>query len=356
VPKIESMLDSWDGETVVIRRDRETESWIIVALHSSRLGPPTGGTRMKPYPNLESALTDALRLSRGMTYKFAAPGLPSGGAKAVIMVPSNLDPEARDGLLRRFGGFVAELDGRFRTGPDLGTTPTDMDIVAEQGAPHVFSRPTASGGAGNPGPFTAVGVFAGIRVAAARLLASEDLSRVRVVVQGAGDVGAPLIEMLRGAGAEVTFSEVDERRIRRLRDDLEVAFVPPDEVVAAECDIFAPCALGAILNAATIPLLRCAAIVGSANNQLAEPEDAVRLAARGILYAPDYVANVGGAMAVPGIELTGWTRDRARDEVADYVENTLVRIFDMAKDEDITTDEAARRIAEQHLLDADGDR
>jgi leucine dehydrogenase len=326
------MLDSWDGETVVIRRDRETESWIIVALHSSRLGPPTGGTRMKPYPDLEAALTDALRLSRGMTYKFAAPGLPSGGAKAVLMVPPDLDAEGRAGLLRRFGGLVAELDGRFRTGPDLGTTPADMDLVAELGAPHVFSRTVASGGAGNPGPFTAVGVFAGIRAAAARLSGSDALTGVRVVVQGAGDVGEPLIEMLRGAGADVTFSEVDEQRIRRFRDELGCA----------------------ILNVATIPLLRCAAVVGSANNQLAEPEDAARLRARSILYAPDYVANVGGAMAVPGIELMGWTPERARDEVTGFVKDTLARIFDMASAEDITTDEAARRIAEEHLLAADG--
>lgn len=354
MPALESMLESWDGETVVMRRDRITETWIIVALHSSRLGPPTGGTRMKPYPNLEAALEDALRLSRGMTYKFAAPGLPAGGAKAVLMVPENLDAHARLGLLRRYGDLVAELGGRFRTGPDLGTTPRDMDLVAERGGPHVFSRTAAAGGAGNPGPFTAVGVFTGIRVVASRLLDSEGLSEVRVLVQGTGDVGAPLIELLVDAGAEVAFSEVVEDRIRHFRDGLGLAFVPPEDVFGVECDVFAPCALGGILNTATIPVLACRSVVGSANNQLGEPQDAVRLQERGILYAPDYVANVGGAMAVPGIELMGWTPDRAREEVAGYVERTLGRVFDVAGEEGITTDEAAARIADQHLAAAPG--
>ena len=349
---IESMLTAWGGETLVIRRDRPTGAWILIAIHSTRLGPAAGGTRLKPYPDLDAALADALRLSAGMTYKFAAPGLPFGGAKAVIKVPDDLDPAARTGLLRRFGTLVRQLDGQFHTGPDVGTSPDDMDVIAETGAPYIFCRTPGAGGAGDPGPYTALGVFVGIKTACGFVFGDTSLRSRRILVQGAGDVGGALIELLMEDGAEVAFSEVDPALIDRFRNQLGLECVAPDAAYATECDVFAPCALGGVLSADTIPGLRCRVIGGSANNQLATPQDAERIAGSGILYAPDYVINVGGAMAIPGIEAMGWTPEHAEEEVEKYVRETLLQIFDIAKGEGISTDTAARRMAEEHLAAA----
>jgi leucine dehydrogenase len=347
---IDQRLTTWDGERLLMQHDRATGAWILIAIHSTVLGPAAGGTRMKPYPDLDAALEDALRLSEGMTYKFATPGLPFGGAKAVIMVPADLDAAQRPDLLRRYGSAVGELGGRFLTGPDLGTTPRDMDLIAETAGQHVFCRTAEAGGAGDPGPYTALGVFTAIETICERIPIS--LEGARIVVQGAGDVGGPLIERLLNAGADVVFSEVSDAVIGRYRDELGVDFVSPDEAIGTQCDVFVPCALGGVLNADTVPRLRCRAIAGSANNQLADPADAERLRRRGILYAPDFVANVGGAMAMPGIEALGWTREQAAKEVKEYVGRTLREVIETAAAEQITTDAAARRMAEARLAEA----
>lgn len=206
---------------------------------------------MKSYPDVQAALQDAFRLAAGMTYKFATPGIPFGGGKAVIAIPPDFDPQSRPALLRRHGALVHQLGGLFYTGPDVGTSSADMDIIAETGAPYVFARTPAAGGAGSPGPFTALGVFAGIQVACEHLFGEASLKGRRVLVQGTGSVGGTLIEHLRAADAEVVFSEVDEGTIRRFRDELGLGFVPPEAVYTTECDIFAPCALGGVLNANT---------------------------------------------------------------------------------------------------------
>ena len=224
-----------------------------------------------------------------------------------------------------------------------------MDIIAETGTPYVFCRTQAAGGAGSSGPVTALGVFAGIQAACDHVFGDASLKRRKVLVQGVGSVGEELIERLRDAGAEVLFSEMDDGIIQHLRDHLGLHFIPVEEVYQTECDVFAPCALGGVLNENTIPKLKCRIITGGANNQLARPEDAERLRARGILYAPDYVVNVGGAMAIPGIENLGWSHAEAEEKVVESVRLTLHRIFEMAKVENITTDEAARRIAEEHM-------
>jgi glutamate dehydrogenase/leucine dehydrogenase len=224
-----------------------------------------------------------------------------------------------------------------------------MDIIAETGAPYVFGRTPAGGGSGSSGPATALGVFAGIQVACERLFGTTALTGRRVLVQGTGSVGEPLIKHLRADGATVLFSEVDEDAIRRFRDEAGLEFVPPEVVHSAECDIYAPCALGGVLDAESIPLLRCRAVVGGANNQLAEPEDAERLRDRDILYAPDFVVNVGGAMAGLGLETQGWTRKRAEKEVFQNVQRALHRVFELAAAEGITTDAAALRIAKKRL-------
>ena len=340
--------DRWDGEELLERFDVETSATILIALHSSRLGPSSGGTRMKTYPNLAAARRDAERLAEGMTYKWAAAGFPRGGGKAVLAVPRDLDPAARDGLLRRYGSFIQELSGRFWTGADVGTSPRDMDMIAETGAPYVFSRTPEHGGAGNSAGWTALGVEACLETACARLFGTTSLAGRSVLVQGAGSVGGALIDRLLEAGASVAFSDVAEASVRRFRDEKGVAFVDPAAVFDTPCDVFAPCALGGVLNAGAIPRLACRAVVGAANNQLETPQDAARLNARGVLYAPDFVVNAGGAIAITGQESLGWTRQRAEREVR-AIGSTLDRVFAIAADAGITPEAAARRIAEERL-------
>lgn len=349
MPMIEALLTEWNGETVIVRHDRPSGAWIFIAIQSTRLGPAVGGTRMKSYPDVEAALQDALRLAEGMTYKFATSGMPFGGAKAVIALPADFKRHSRAPLLRRYGALLKQLGGLFRTGPDVGTSPADMDIIAETGAPYVFSRTPDTGGTGDPGPYTARGVFAGIEVVCERLFGEGSVKGRRVLVQGAGDVGRSLISYLREAGAEVLFSEIDDSAVRYFRDELRLQYVPPEAVCKTECDIFAPCALGGVLNANTIPQLKCRAVAGSSNNQLDRQEDAERLRSRGILYAPDYVINVGGVMAILGLETQGWTHETADKEVVGSVRRTLKRIFESATADGITTEAAARKIAEANL-------
>lgn len=346
---METLIREWGGETVIVHYDRPTGAWIFIAIHSTRLGPAVGGTRMKPYASVQAALQDAMRLAAGMTYKFATPGMEFGGGKAVIAIPADFEAQSRPALLRRYGALIHQLGGLFSTGPDVGTSPADMDIIAETGAPYIFARTPAAGGAGDPGPFTARGVFAGIEETCEHLFGDMSLVGRRVLVQGAGDVGAKLINYLCDAGATVAYSEVDEGAIRKVRDDLGLEFVPPEAVYTTECDIFAPCALGGVLNADTIPQLKCRAVVGGANNQFATQEDAERLRARGILYAPDYVVNVGGAMAITSMEMKGWSQERAEREVVESVRRALRQIFEVASKEGITTDAAARQLAENRL-------
>ncbi len=342
-------MKGWDGESLVTRRDVETNAWMFVALHSSRLGPSTGGTRMIPYDDLASARRDAMRLSEGMTYKWAAAGFPRGGGKGVIAAPPGLDVRARTGLLRRYGQLVKDLGGRFWTGADAGTSAADMDVISETGQPYVFSRTEANGGAGGSGPWTALGLFASLRTVGERLFGDSSLAGRRVLVQGAGSVGRPLIERLAAAGAQVSFSDIEPEAARLLESaGIAAAYVPPERLFDAPCDVFAPCALGAVLNADTIPRLRCRAVLGAANNQLAEPADAERLRAAGILYAPDFVVNAGGAVAITGIEALGWTREKAEREV-EGIAGTLSGILDLAERDGITTEAAARRIAARRL-------
>jgi leucine dehydrogenase len=227
-----------------------------------------------------------------------------------------------------------------------------MDIIAETGAPYVHSRTPAAGGAGSSGPFTALGVRSGIRVVCHRLFGDSSLRDRRVLVQGAGSVGGKLIELLTRDGADVMFSEVDGALALRVRDEHGADFISGEEVLSTECDVFSPCAMGGILNAKSIPQLRCRGIAGGANNQLAEPEDAGRLADRGILYAPDYVVSIGGAMGITGMEAMGWSQTEAEERVKEAVETALTRIFERAEAEGITTEAAARRIAEERLSSA----
>jgi leucine dehydrogenase len=306
---------------------------------------------MKPYPDLQAALSDAFKLAASMTYKFAVANFPRGGGKAVIALPHDFVPQARHGLLRRYGTLIRQLGGLFQTGVDVGTFPSDMDVIAETGAPYVACRTPEKGGAGCSGQATALGVFSGMQSVCEYLFGDESLTGKRVLVQGAGSVGWPLIDLLRKAGAEVLFSDVDQTIIRHFRDELGFQFVPAETVYETPCDIFSPCALGGIINHRTILRLQCLAVAGAANNQLAEPDDADRLRERNILYAPDYVINFGGAIAITGIEEMGWSRVEAEEKVKS-VRETLRRIFEVSAAEGITTDTTARRIAESRLSGA----
>jgi glutamate dehydrogenase/leucine dehydrogenase len=351
---LESILAAWDGASLVLHRDHPSGAWIIVAIHSTRLGPAAGGTRMKAYLDLASAVRDAQRLAAGMTAKLALPNLGYGGGKAVIALPADFDPqnpEQRPALLRRYGALVKSLGGLFVTGPDVGTASPDMDIIASAGAPYVFGRTPAAGGSGDSGPPTAVGVLAGIRVTLRRLYGDERLAGRRVLVQGAGSVGGHLMALLRKADAEVLFSDVDERLICRFRDELGVEFIPADAVYATPCDIFAPCALGGILDERTIPRLACRAVVGSANNQLARPEDGERLHARGVLYAPDFVVNVGGAMSLLGRELLGWSAPETERRIAETVGRELEAVYDRAAGDGIAPNTAAEQLVARRLAE-----
>jgi leucine dehydrogenase len=304
---------------------------------------------MKSYPGRAAALLDALRLASGMTYKFAVPNIPRGGGKAVIDMPANFDPDLRPALLQRYGALVRQLNGLFLTGPEVCTSPAAMDIISLTAAPFVLCRTPARGGVGDPRPHTALGVFTGIQFVCEYLFRDTSLQSPRVLVQGTGSIGAPLIQSLREAGATVLFNDVDEAAIRRHRDDLGLEFAPSDIVYQTGCDFFAPCALGGILNPNTIPQLKCRAVAGGANNQLSTPQNAERLREKGILYAPDYVIDVGDAMAVPGLEILGWSRQKAETEAADTVRRALRGVLEQAVAEGIATELAARRIAEDHL-------
>lgn len=347
---MEALLAHWDGERVVIQHDHPTGAWIIIAMHSTRLGPACGGTRMKTYSDLETAVQDAMNLAESMSYKFASIGLPCGGGKAVIALPAHFDAQARPDLLRRYGTLIHQLGGLFQCGADVGTSPADMDIISETGAHYVFSRTPQAGGAGNSGPPTALGVFNSMQVACEQLFGAESLEGKRVLIQGVGSVGGRLIELLQPAGAEILFSEVDPKLIEEWRDKRGIPFVPVEQVYDTACDVFSPCALGGILNRDTIARLHCRAVVGSANNQLAEPEDAERLQARQILYAPDFVTSFGGAMAIYGQEALHWSKEEAEERVANGIKEALRQVFALAQAEQITPDAAARRIAGKRLF------
>ncbi|WP_340077374.1 Glu/Leu/Phe/Val dehydrogenase family protein [Leptobacterium sp. I13] len=348
--ELESVLKEWGGETLVTHYDNETGAWIIIAVHSTERGPAAGGTRMMNYDSLEEATEDALKLSKAMTYKFATVNMQWGGGKTVILTPPGiLTPEERKGLLLRFGSLVKGLNGRYYAGPDIGTSSGDMDVLYQTAGPYVFSRTEAAGGAGSSSIPTAHGVFAGIQASCDELYGASSPLGKTVLVQGAGNVGGLLMELLRKAGAKVLFTETNEDRIHKYSVEQDYQYVNPNEIYKTACDIFAPCAQGGILSSETIPLLKCKAVVGAANNQLATPEDAERLRERGILYAPDYVVSLGGAMGITIIEAEGVPKEESFENVKKAISGTLAEIYKKSKEEGITTVKAAEYIAVRRI-------
>jgi len=339
----EDLLRAWDGEHAVVRYDAPSGAWIFACLHSTALGPAGGGTRMRVYPTPADGLADALRLSAAMTQKMAAAGVERGGGKAVLAVPALPEGEARRTLLHRYGELVTSLGGSFRTAGDMNISPADLDVVAER-CPWVYGT---TGRGGDSGRGTARGVLHGIRAAVEHVFGSPDLAGRTVLVQGLGAVGAPLARALAEDGAEVLVTDVDEARVAA--SGLEG--VSAADALGAECDIYAPCAVGGTLSAETIPLLRCRIVAGSANNQLAAPEDADRLHERGILYAPDYVVNAGGVVQLIGLEDEGWDETELERGLA-RIGDSLRELLAEAAAEGITPVAAAERLVARRLADA----
>lgn len=339
-----------DGyEQVVFCQDRATGLRAIVAIHSTSLGPSLGGTRFYPYPTEDAALEDVLRLARGMTYKSAVAGLDVGGGKAVIL--GNPATDKNEGLLRAYGRFVDSLGGRYITAEDVGTTQADMDLIRRETA-RVTGVSVELGGSGDPSAATAYGLLWAMKAVANRLWGDTELAGKRVVVSGVGKVGSNLVRHLVEERAVVTVADVVPLAVTRLVE--QYAGVQAAEVADAhtlECDIFSPCALGGVLDSVHIPQMRCAAVVGSANNQLAEPACGKLLSEAGIVYGPDYVVNAGGVINIAEeLSPRGYHKDRAVQAVRGIYERTSM-VLATAEAESITTAEAADRIAERRMAE-----
>jgi leucine dehydrogenase len=338
---MEDLATGTDHERVVFCREPEAGYRCVIAIHSTAAGPAVGGTRLWTYATEEEAIEDALRLSRGMTYKCAAAGIPLGGGKSVILREDGLVD--REALFLAHGRFVERFGGLYMTGEDVGTSPADMQIVRRE-TRHAHS---VLGVAEDPSPYTARGVFRAVQAAARHRLGSADLAGRTVAVQGCGHVGFHLARELRAAGARLVVTDVDPERVRRTVEDTGARAVAPEDVYDVEADVFAPCALGGILNADTIPRLRAGIVAGGANNQLWEEADGERLQARGILYAPDYVANAGGVI-FGCQELLGWSGETVRERI-EAIYGTMLDLLRLAAEQDVPPNVAADRLAEERL-------
>jgi leucine dehydrogenase len=344
MPSVFEVMTADGFEQVAYCHDAATGLQAIVAIHSTALGPGLGGTRFYPYASEEDALIDVCRLAKGMTYKHAVCGNDLGGGKAVILGhPAELRSEA---LFRAFGRFVEGLSGRYLTAEDVGTTQADMDIISRE-TRHVTGVSESLGGSGDPSPATAWGVLWAMKAVAERLWGTPSLSGRHVCISGVGKVGAALAEHLAAEEAKLTVADVNTAAVDAVVARDGAGAVAPEAAHAVACDIFSPCALGAVLNATTIPELHCDAVVGSANNQLAELDDAERLRQRGIVYAPDFVANAGGVINIAE-EPHGYDRQRAYDRIR-TIHDTLLRVFDRAEADGTTTAAAADLLAEERI-------
>jgi glutamate dehydrogenase/leucine dehydrogenase len=343
----EELLERWEGEAAVIRFDAESGAWMFVCIHSTALGPAGGGTRMRVYATPSDGLADAMRLSRAMTQKMAAANVQRGGGKAVLAVPELPTGEPRRRLLLRYGQLVASLGGTFRTAGDMNVSPADLDVVSET-CPWVLGS-TAHGG--NSGRGTARGVLHGIRASVEHVFGSPELGGRSVLVQGVGAVGHDLARELAAAGARVLIADVDAEQARRVADETGSEAIGAADALATECDVYAPCAVGGTVSAETIPRLGCRIVAGSANNQLAEPEDAERLHAAGILYAPDYVINAGGVLQLLGLEDFRWDEAELERNLAG-IGDTLRGLYADAVAAGITPALAAERLAARRVAAA----
>ncbi len=330
-----------DHEDVVFHTDSASGLKAIIAIHSTNRGPALGGCRMWPYDTEKQALSDVLRLSRGMTYKAAISNLPFGGGKAVIIGDPRIHKS--EALLRAMGRFVGSLGGRYQTAEDVGTTVADMDILRKETRfAHGFSD-----GTGNPSPATAYGCFMGIRAAVKHRLATDSVEGLTVAVQGLGSVGYRLCGYLADTGARLLVADINQALVQKTIAEFKATPIPAERIHRVDADVFSPCALGAVINDETLPQIAACIVAGSANNQLALPHHGAALKERGILYAPDYAINAGGLIDVAH-EGHNYDPEKVLKEVA-LIYHTLIDIFERADLEGLSTDIVADRMAEERF-------
>ncbi|QOY36049.1 branched-chain amino acid dehydrogenase [Anaerobacillus isosaccharinicus] len=337
-------METYDYEQVVVCQDKQSGLKAIIAIHDTTLGPALGGTRMWSYNSEAEAFEDALRLAKGMTYKNAAAGLNLGGGKTVIIGDSRKDKNEE--MFRAFGRYIQGLNGRYITAEDVGTTVADMDIIHEE-TDYVTGISPAFGSSGNPSPVTAYGVYVGMKAAAKEAFGSDSLEGLTVAVQGVGNVSYTLCKHLHEEGAKLIVTDINKEAVARAVEDFGAKAVDINDIYSVDCDIFSPCALGAIINDDTIPQLKAKVIAGAANNQLKETKHGDLISELGIVYAPDYVINAGGVINVAD-ELYGYNRERAMKRV-ETIYDKIETIFEISKRDRIPTYLAADRMAEERI-------
>jgi leucine dehydrogenase len=336
-----SSMASLGHEQLLLSHDPSCGYFGIIAIHDTTLGPALGGTRFWQYGSTDEAITDALRLARGMTYKSAVAGINLGGGKSVIIGDNKRSD--REALFRAHGRFIQTLGGRYITAEDIGTSPADMEYIKLE-TDHVAGL---LGLSGDPSPVTGYGVYVGMKAAARVRWGSDSLRGKTVAVQGAGKVAHYLMQHLHTENARIIVTDIDGEKVKRAVQEFGAEAVAPTAIYDQAADVYAPCALGATVNDETLPRLKVQVIAGGANNQLGEDRHGDELERRGILYAPDYVINGGGVINVYG-ELHRWPVERAKKKAGEIYE-TLLRIFDIAKQQRIPTYRAADRLAEQRV-------
>lgn len=341
-------LSEFGHEQVVFCNDQATGLKAIIAIHNTVLGPALGGTRMWKYANEKDALTDVLRLSRGMTFKAAISGLNLGGGKAVIIGdPKVLKTEA---FMRRFGKFVNSLHGKYITAEDVNMKTADMEYIHME-TPHVTGLPESMGGGGDPSPVTAYGVYMGMKAAVKKVFGNDSLEGKRITVQGVGQVGMHLLEYLVKEQAKVFITDLHTEKLKRIAHEFQVTAVSQEEIYDIDSDIYAPCALGATVNDETIGRLKCSIIAGSANNQLKdELKHGYMLIDRGITFAPDFLINAGGLINVYHEFLGHYNRKRVLEQ-AEKIYDTCLNILTFADSEKVSTQEAATKLAEKRIAE-----
>ncbi|GMQ27912.1 Glu/Leu/Phe/Val dehydrogenase dimerization domain-containing protein [Algoriphagus confluentis] len=338
-------ITTMDHEQLVVCHDQATGLKALIGIHNTILGPALGGTRMWPYATEEEAITDVLRLSRGMTFKNSLAGLNLGGGKAVIIGDPKLKNEA---FLRRFGRFVESLGGRYVTAEDVNMKTSDMEYIAME-TNHVTGLPQIKGGAGDPSPVTAYGVYVGMKAAAKKAFGTDSLSGKKIAVQGVGQVGKYLIEHLVKEGAEIFITDIFEDKLQEVAKNSGATVVDPGVIYDLEMDIYAPCALGATINDQTVDRLKCAVIAGGANNQLAEEDKHGKiLMQKGIIYAPDFLINAGGVINV-GAEYYGDYHEELVFKQTEKIFDTCLAILNKSEKENIPAQEAAIKAAKERI-------
>ncbi len=339
-------MEHYDYENVLLCQDRNLDFKAIIAIHDTTLGPATGGCRMWKYESEMDAIEDALRLARGMTYKYAAAGVNLGGGKAVIIGdPSRKD---REPVFRLLGKFINRLGGKYITGEDVGTTLKDMEYIHME-TEHVVTLPSYLGGAGDIAPMTAFGVIRAMQACCKRVFGSDNLEGKMVALQGLGAVGHNAVDQLHALGAKLVVSDIDSKKVNAMVGKYGVETADPDAIYDADCDIFCPCALGGILNDDALDRLKCRIICGSANNQLKEERHGNLLEDKGMVYAPDYIANAGGTIYdTDRLGSGGVNNDRGKEKVSRIYGN-MEKIFEIAERDSIATYLAADRMAEERI-------